>query len=103
MLNSRRIAIAVGAVGLALAVGVTPAAAATPLPQGSEPVNLDPADFTTRIDNPYFPLTPGDRYVYRETDGKAKERVVLGVSHRTKPIANGVIARIVHDRVTERG
>ena len=29
------------------------------LPQGSEPVELDPADFTTEIDNPYFPVTPG--------------------------------------------
>ena len=64
---------------------------------------MNPADFTTRIDNPYFPLVPGDRYVYRETDGKAKEKVVLGVSHKTKLIANGITARIVHDRVTERG
>ncbi len=28
------------------------------LPQGSEPVKLDPADFTTRIDNPYWPMAP---------------------------------------------
>jgi hypothetical protein len=66
-------------------------------------VNLDPADFSTRIDNPYFPLTPGDRYVYRETDGTHKEKVVLSVSDKTKQIANGITARIVHDRVTERG
>jgi hypothetical protein len=90
-------------VGLALAVAATPAAAATPLPQGSEPVNLDPADFATRIDNPYFPLVPGDKYVYRETDGKTKEKVVLGVSHKTKLIANGITARVVHDRVTSHG
>ena len=37
--------------------------AAQPLPTGSEPVTLDPADFTTRIDNPYFPLRPGSRWV----------------------------------------
>jgi hypothetical protein len=102
MLNPRRIGIALGALGVALAVAATPAVGATPLPQGSEPVNLDPAEFSTRIDNPYFPLTPGDRYVYRETDGNAKERVVLSVSNRTKLIANGITARIVHDRVTER-
>ena len=38
------------------------------LPQGSEPVTLDPADFTTEIDNPYWPMRPGSRWVYRETD-----------------------------------
>ena len=66
-------------------------------------MNLDPADFSTRIDNPYFPLTPGDRYIYRETDGTHKEKVVLSVSDKTKQIANGITARIVHDRVTEHG
>jgi hypothetical protein len=103
MRNLRRIGIALAAVGLTLAVAVSPAMGVTPLPQGSEPVNLDPADFSTRIDNPYFPLVPGDRYVYRETDGNAKQKVVLSVSNETKLIANGITARVVHDRVTEHG
>ncbi len=104
MFNPMRSAVAVGMLSVAIAVVASPAMAAVPtLPQGSEPVQLNPAGFTTMIDNPYFPLVPGDRYVYRETDGTAKERVVLSVSHRTKLIANGVTARIVHDRVTERG
>ena len=38
------------------------------LPQGGEPVTLDPADFSTAIDNPYLPMRPGSRWVYRETD-----------------------------------
>lgn len=38
------------------------------LPQGSEPVNLKPSDFTTDIDNPYWPMRPGSRWVYREGD-----------------------------------
>ena len=62
--------IVLGLLGLLLAVAASPATAATPLPQGSEPVQLDPAKFSTRIDNPYFPLVPGDRHVYRETDGE---------------------------------
>jgi hypothetical protein len=33
------------------------------LPQGSEPVKLNPADFTTRINNPYWPMKPGSRWV----------------------------------------
>ena len=38
------------------------------LPQGAETVKLSPADFTTKIDNPYWPMKPGTRWVYRETD-----------------------------------
>jgi hypothetical protein len=99
MLKHTRIGIALGLLGVALAAAAGPAAAA--LPQGSEPVQLDPAQFSTQITNPYFPLAPGDRYVYRETDGKTKEHVVVSVSDQTKLIANGVTARVVHDRVSE--
>jgi len=79
-------------------------AIAAALPHGSEPVNLDPADFTTKVDNPYWPMKPGSRWVYRETDSEgARQRVVVTVTRRTKLIANGVTARVVHDVVTEDG
>ncbi len=74
------------------------------IPKGSERVRLDPADFTTRIDNPYLPMKPGSRWVYRETDPEgAKLRVAVTVTPKTKMIANGVTARVVHDVVTEDG
>ena len=74
------------------------------LPQGAEPVNLDPKDFTTRIDNPYWPMDPGTRWTYRETDQEgAQLKVVVTVSDQTKKIANGVTARVVRDTVTENG
>jgi hypothetical protein len=74
------------------------------LPRGGEQVNLNPADFTTRIDNPYWPMRKGSRWVYRETDSEgAKQRVVVTVTRRTKLIANGVRARVVRDVVTEKG
>jgi hypothetical protein len=74
------------------------------LPRGSEPVNLNPADFTTRIDNPYWPMRQDSRWVYRETNSEGTvQRVVVTVTRRTKVIANGVRARIVRDVVTEKG
>jgi hypothetical protein len=73
------------------------------LPQGSKPVKLDPADFTTRIDNPYWPMAPGDKWVYRETDSGTEQRVEVTVTNQTKQIANGIEARVVHDVVTEDG
>jgi hypothetical protein len=74
------------------------------LPQGDDPVDLDPADFTTVIDNPYFPLDPGTRLTYREVDEEGAElKVVVIVTTETKEIANGITARVVRDTVTEDG
>ena len=73
--------------------------AARALPEGAEPVELDPAEFTTEIDNPYWPMAPGSRWVYREGDA----RVVVTVTRKTRRIANGIEARVVRDVVTEDG
>lgn len=74
------------------------------LPQGSEPVKLDPADFSINIDNPYWPMAPGDRWVYSETDTDGtKQKVVVEVTGKTKMIANGIEARVIRDTVSENG
>ncbi len=74
------------------------------LPQGGEAVDLSPADFTTEIDNPYWPMRPGNRWVYRESDGEGgAQRVVVTVTGRTRRIANGIEARVVHDVVSRDG
>ncbi len=74
------------------------------LPQGSEPSNLDPADFTTNIDNPYFPVQPGARWEYRETaPGEAVQQVVVKVLDANKTMANGVKAAVVSDIVSIQG
>jgi hypothetical protein len=71
------------------------------LPQGSEPVRLDQSDFTTEIDNPYWPMVAGNRWIYRETDAAGNEqRVEVTVTAETKTVA-GLEARVVHDVVTE--
>jgi hypothetical protein len=72
------------------------------LPKGSEPVTLDPADFTTNIDNPYFPLAPGSKWVFREGQGADAQRVDITVTNDTKKI-EGITARVVRDVVTEAG
>jgi hypothetical protein len=74
------------------------------LPQGSERVKLDPANFTTRIDNPYWPMRPGTSWVYRGTgDEGPPHRIVVSVTNRTKRVAAGVVARVIHDRETQAG
>jgi hypothetical protein len=74
------------------------------LPQGSESVKLDPADFSINIDNPYWPMSPGSKWVYRETDTEGtNQKVVVEVTDKTKRIANGIEARVVRDTVSENG
>jgi hypothetical protein len=80
-------------------------AAASPyaLPQSDEPVELDSADFVRTIDNMYWPMAPGSRWVYREVDANgSRQRVEVRVTNQTKAIL-GITATVVHDRVTEDG
>jgi hypothetical protein len=78
-------------------------AEAATLPIGGEPVHLDPAQFTARIDHPYWPMRPGTRWIYRQTgeDGDGR-RIEVTVTNRTRTIM-GIQARVVHDVVTEDG
>ncbi len=77
--------------------------AGPPLPQGSEPANLDPADFVAGIDNPYWPMAVGTKWVYRETDGEGnKQKVEVAVTDQSKTIL-GIDATVVHDVVSEGG
>jgi hypothetical protein len=73
--------------------------AASPLPQGSEPFKVDPADFTTEIDNRYWPMKPGSHWVYRETNAEGEvQRNDVVVTNKTKTI-DGIEAVVVHDTV----
>ena len=73
------------------------------LPQGDEPVELDPAGFVAEIDNPYWPMKPGNRWVYNETDSEGTVlQVEVTVTTDTKNIL-GISATVVHDAVTENG
>ena len=110
MTTREQVVVLLGAIAAVLAIAAlggessanAEATASCQIPRGSEPVRLNPADFTTRIDNAWWPMRPGSRWVYRETDPDGtKQKVVVTVTRKTKEIANGVTARVVHDVVTE--
>lgn len=83
--------------------GTQKGSVATPLPIGAESVTLDPADFTTTIDNPYWPMPPGRTWTFRETDGTGTaQKITITVTDRTVTLM-GIEARVIRDVATERG
>ena len=84
----------------------TAAASASPaagLPQGSDPVTLDPANFVAVIDNPWWPMAVGSEWEYTETDADGTvAKVKVTVTDETKQI-QGITATVVHDVLTEDG
>ena len=76
---------------------------AVSLPQGSDTVTLDPADFTVKVTNPYWPMAPGDRWVYEEHDltGAVTHDEVTVLDETEK--VNGIEALVVHDLATQDG
>jgi hypothetical protein len=92
-------AFAVAAIAVTIAVWAPWASGAG---SSYEPV-LDPADFTTTIDNPYFPLPVGRTLVYQGVkDGQSQVDTVT-VTNQTKLVAEGITARVVTDVATHDG
>jgi hypothetical protein len=70
------------------------------LPQGADPVTLDPANFVAAINHPYWPMPVRATWTYREVDSTGEEfRVFVEVLDETKQIL-GITATVVHDQVT---
>jgi hypothetical protein len=66
-------------------------------------VALDPADFVTTIDNPFWPMSAGVRWTYVETDANgAEQQIVVEVTRDTRQIL-GITATVVHDQATQGG
>lgn len=96
-------ALSLVAAGAMLAVAGCGGTSTSALPSGSDDITLDPADFSTEITNPYWPMAPGDRWIYRETDGSGDvQKVEVTVTDETKTI-DGIDARVVHDVVSQDG
>lgn len=71
---------------------------------------IDPANFTTTIDNPFFPLVPGTTYTFRGSTDTGSELETLEVTHSTRKImgvrtvevldtvfVNGALQEFTHD------
>jgi len=98
--------IALSAIMLTMACsgGSSSTEASPTLPQRGETVKLDPARFSTTIDNTFMPLVPGTQMTYRGTDEEGTvSTITVTVTDQTKKIANGVTARVVRDTAREDG
>jgi hypothetical protein len=94
-------AVLVLAAGLGgIALGMTSGATGTT--QQVYAPHINPSNFTTKIDNIYFPLKPGTTFVYQGNSGGNPERDVMAVTHSTKQIM-GVKCVVVDDRVWAGG
>ena len=95
--------------GIALIIAAAAAGQSTSLPPGQlAPIHgpyapkIDPANFGTKIDNPYLPFKPGTRIHFVGVRGKTKQTDTEMVTHRTRMIV-GVTATAVRDTVAEHG
>jgi hypothetical protein len=64
--------------------------------------SLDAADFVDGVDNRYFPLVPGTRWVYEGRTDEGTERIVVEVLAERKDVM-GIPAVVVRDTVSLDG
>jgi hypothetical protein len=93
----RQHTITVLAAGLTLSSLNFTVAAPTP---ATDDINAE--NFTTNIDNPFFPLQPGTTFIYKGNKEGSKQRDEFAVTDRTVVI-DGVTCRVVHDKVFMQG
>jgi hypothetical protein len=63
---------------------------------------IDPANFTTKINNPFYPLKPGKTYTYRGVTDAGQELNTVEVTHSTR-VLMGVTCVEVIDTVFTNG
>ena len=63
---------------------------------------IDPAQFVTTVDNPYFPLTPGARWEYKGTEDGEAQTDVVAVTDEQRTVM-GVPVVVVRDTVSAEG
>jgi hypothetical protein len=83
------------------ATTATSASSLAPI-HGSYSPSVDPADFVSVVDNPYWPLKPGTAFHFEGVRGTTPQTDDELVTHRTERIL-GIEATVVRDTVSERG
>jgi hypothetical protein len=63
---------------------------------------IDPANFVSGINNPFFSLVPGTTFIYEAETEEGLDRDMVSVTHDTKEIL-GVTCTVVRDRETLDG
>jgi hypothetical protein len=64
--------------------------------------SIDPADFVTGVDNPYFPLAPGAHWVYSAVEDGEHQRDEVTVTGERKEVL-GIPVVVVRDTITVDG
>ncbi len=82
--------------------GLEPTASTVPSVSPGASGAIDPANFTSTVDNPWFPLLPGTMLTYQGTKDAKTAVETFTVTHATKVIA-GVTCVVVEDRVSLGG
>jgi hypothetical protein len=89
--------LALGSSAIAKATGTTEPVI-DPGDGGDYAPSIDPANFVDVVDNPYFPLLPGTRWVYEGTSDGEAERTEVEVLDDRRDI-EGISAVVVRDTV----
>jgi hypothetical protein len=76
-------------------------AAATPSSGSTAPI-FDPTSFVAVVDNPYYPLKPGAKWVYQGMRDGVVQRDLVEVTNRTRMV-DGVRAIVETDVATHNG
>ncbi len=63
---------------------------------------IDPANFSTTIDNPFMPLTPGTTMTYAGVGEDGNSSIIYYVTYQTK-VVMGVTCVVVNDNAYEEG
>jgi len=90
-----------GSAGGPSPAGISPSSSSTSgasVPSDALPYHpvIDPSQFSSTVDNPWFPLTPGTTFVYEGVKDGKPSRDVYTVTNDTKTI-DGVPCVVVHD------
>ena len=88
--------------GMTMAVTGLLSCEATGLRAADYHPTINPLDFKSTIDNPYYPQVPGTVLTYTETDGGEVKVNEITVTHDTKMVM-GVLCVVVHDVVKSKG